>query len=135
MVAVYTSGFGLFFDFAGLFYVCFGDFKSDEIHLVHLQQTFLSRRFEKSFGNRWHMKFIFLVRDFVFMRMVMLIWQKNCLRIENMTSKCRLYRHAHADFWHGDNLVYRLRTLSWSIEAVVRCLGSEEKRSIKKRRT
>ena len=78
---MYTFGLELFFDFAG--YSMFALAISNLMESVApstLTNPFYQRDL-KEFWNRWHMSLSFWFRDFVFMRMVMVLTRKKVLKI------------------------------------------------------
>ncbi|CKN13450.1 transport protein DltB [Streptococcus pneumoniae] len=76
LAVMYTFGLELFFDFAG--YSMFALAISNLMGIrspINFNKPFLSRDL-KEFWNRWHMSLSFWFRDFVFMRMVMVLTRK-----------------------------------------------------------
>ena len=86
LAVMYTFGLELFFDFAG--YSMFALAISNLMGIrspINFNKPFLSRDL-KEFWNRWHMSLSFWFRDFVFMRMVMVLTRKKVFKNRNVTS-------------------------------------------------
>lgn len=104
---MYAYSFYLFFDFAG-----YSAFAIGFSHLLGIRtpenfnKPFISRNM-KDFWNRWHMTLSFWFRDYVYMRLIMLLSRKQVFRSKRLIS----YTGYTALFglmglWHGLELHY-----------------------------
>ena len=107
VAVMYTFGLDLFFDFAG--YSLFALAISNLMGIrspINFNKPFLSRDL-KEFWNRWHMSLSFWFRDFVFMRMVLLMTRKKLFKNRNMTSSVAyILNMLLMGFWHGITWFY-----------------------------
>ena len=88
---MYVYGFDLFFDFAG--YSMFA-LAASNLMGIKVQSTLivpLNPRDLKEFWNRWHMSLSFWFRDFVFMRLVMVLMRNKVFKSPDYHLKCCLY--------------------------------------------
>ena len=92
----------LFFDFAGYSMFALAISNLMGIHSpINFNKPFLSRDL-KEFWNRWHMSLSFWFRDFVFMRMVMVLTRKKVFKNRNVTSSVAyILNMLIMGFWHG----------------------------------
>lgn len=107
LAVMYTFGLELFFDFAG--YSMFALAISNLMGIrspINFNKPFLSRDL-KEFWNRWHMSLSFWFRDFVFMRMVMVLTRKKVFKNRNVTSSMAyIVNMLIMGFWHGVTWYY-----------------------------
>lgn len=72
---------------------------------VRLTSTNHFSRF-KGIWNRWHMSLSFWFRDFVFMRIVMVLMRNKVFKNRNVTSSGLFDQHDHHGLWHGVTWYY-----------------------------
>ena len=104
---MYVFGFDLFFDFAG--YSMFALAASNLMGIkspINFDKPFISRDL-KEFWNRWHMSLSFWFRDFVFMRLVMVLMRNKVFKNRNTTSNVAYVINMMVmGFWHGVTWYY-----------------------------
>ena len=136
MVAVmYTFGLELFFDFAG--YSMFAIAISNLMGIrspINFNKPFLSRDL-KEFWNRWHMSLSFWFRDFVFMRMVMVMTRKKLFKNRNVTSSVAyVLNMLLMGFWHGITWFYIVYGLFHGVGLVINDVWVRKKKTLNKER-
>jgi len=102
ILVMYTFGLDLFFDFAGysLFAVAISYIMGIKTP-VNFNKPFLAPNL-KEFWNRWHMSLSFWFRDYVFMRLVMVLMRHKVFKNRNTTSSAAyLFNMTLMGFWHG----------------------------------
>ena len=104
---MYVFGLDLFFDFAG--YSMFALAASNLMGIkspINFDKPFISRDL-KEFWNRWHMSLSFWFRDFVFMRLVMVLMRNKVFKNRNTTSNVAYVINMMViGFWHGVTWYY-----------------------------
>lgn len=104
---MYVYGFDLFFDFAG--YSMFALAVSNLMGIkspINFDKPFISRDM-KEFWNRWHMSLSFWFRDFVFMRLVIVLMRNKVFKNRNTTSNVAyIINMMVMGFWHGITWYY-----------------------------
>ena len=104
---MYVFGFDLFFDFAG--YSMFALAASNLMGIkspINFDKPFISRDL-KEFWNRWHMSLSFWFRDFVFMRLVMVLMRNKVFQSRITTSNVAyIINMLVMGFWHGVTWYY-----------------------------
>ena len=132
---MYAFGFDLFFDFAG--YTMFALAISSLMGIdspVNFDQPFKSRDL-KEFWNRWHMSLSFWFRDFVFMRMVMVLMRKKVFKNRNVTSGVAyIINMLIMGFWHGVTWYYIAYGLFHGLGLVINDAWLRKKKTINKER-
>ena len=104
---MYIFGLDLFFDFAGysMFAVAISHLMGIKSP-INFDKPFISRDL-KEFWNRWHMSLSFWFRDFVFMRLVMVLMRNKVFKNRNTTSAVAyLINMTIMGFWHGVTWYY-----------------------------
>ena len=132
---MYTFGLDLFFDFAG--YSMFALAISNLMGIrspVNFNKPFLSRDL-KEFWNRWHMSLSFWFRDFVFMRMVLVMTRKKLFKNRNVTSSVAyIINMLIMGFWHGVTWYYIVYGLFHGVGLVINDAWIRKKKTINKER-
>ena len=132
---MYAFGLDLFFDFAG--YSMFALAISYLMGIkspVNFDKPFLSRDL-KEFWNRWHMSLSFWFRDFVFMRLVMVLMRKKVFKNRNVTSSVAyLVNMLLMGFWHGVTWYYVTYGLFHGLGLVVNDAWLRKKKTLNKER-
>ena len=132
---MYTFGLDLFFDFAG--YSMFALAISNLMGIrspVNFNKPFLSRDL-KEFWNRWHMSLSFWFRDFVFMRMVLVMTRKKLFKNRNVTSSVAyIVNMLIMGFWHGVTWYYIVYGLFHGVGLVINDAWIRKKKTINKER-
>ena len=132
---MYTFGLDLFFDFAG--YSLFALAISNLMGIrspINFNKPFLSRDL-KEFWNRWHMSLSFWFRDFVFMRMVLLMTRKKLFKNRNVTSSVAyILNMLLMGFWHGITWFYIAYGLFHGIGLVMNDAWVRKKKTLNKER-
>ena len=132
---MYTFGLELFFDFAG--YSMFAIAISNLMGIrspINFNKPFLSRDL-KEFWNRWHMSLSFWFRDFVFMRMVMVMTRKKLFKNRNVTSSIAyILNMLLMGFWHGITWFYIAYGLFHGIGLVMNDAWVRKKKMLNKER-
>ena len=104
---MYVFGLDLFFDFAG--YSMFALAASNLMGIkspINFNLPFKSRDL-KEFWNRWHMSLSFWFRDFVFMRLVMVLMRNKVFQSRITTSNVAyIINMLVMGFWHGVTWYY-----------------------------
>ena len=132
---MYTFGLELFFDFAGysMFAIAISNLMG--IHSpINFNKPFLSRDL-KEFWNRWHMSLSFWFRDFVFMRMVMVMTRKKLFKNRNVTSSVAyILNMLLMGFWHGITWFYIVYGLFHGLGLVINDAWVRKKKTLNKER-
>lgn len=132
---MYTFGLELFFDFAG--YSMFAIAISNLMGIrspINFNKPFLSRDL-KEFWNRWHMSLSFWFRDFVFMRMVMVMTRKKLFKNRNVTSSVAyILNMLLMGFWHGITWFYIVYGLFHGLGLVINDAWVRKKKTLNKER-
>ena len=132
---MYTFGLELFFDFAG--YSMFALAISNLMGIrspINFNKPFLSRDL-KEFWNRWHMSLSFWFRDFVFMRMVMVLTRKKIFKNRNVTSSVAyIVNMLIMGFWHGVTWYYIAYGLFHGLGLVINDAWIRKKKTLNKER-
>jgi len=132
---MYTFGLELFFDFAG--YSMFAIAISNLMGIrspINFNKPFLSRDL-KEFWNRWHMSLSFWFRDFVFMRMVMVMTRKKLFKNRNVTSSVAyILNMLLMGFWHGITWFYIAYGLFHGLGLVINDAWVRKKKTLNKER-
>ena len=135
LAVMYTFGLELFFDFAG--YSMFALAISNLMGIrspINFNKPFLSRDL-KEFWNRWHMSLSFWFRDFVFMRMVMVLTRKKVFKNRNVTSSVAyIVNMLIMGFWHGVTWYYIAYGLFHGIGLVINDAWVRKKKTLNKER-
>ncbi len=135
LVVMYTFGLELFFDFAG--YSMFALAISNLMGIrspINFNKPFLSRDL-KEFWNRWHMSLSFWFRDFVFMRMVMVLTRKKVFKNRNVTSSVAyIVNMLIMGFWHGVTWYYIAYGLFHGLGLVINDAWIRKKKTLNKER-
>ena len=135
VAVMYAFGLELFFDFAG--YSMFALAISNLMGIrspINFNKPFLSRDL-KEFWNRWHMSLSFWFRDFVFMRMVMLMTRKKLFKNRNVTSSIAyILNMLLMGFWHGLTWFYIAYGLFHGIGLVINDAWVRKKKTLNKER-
>ena len=135
VAVMYTFGLELFFDFAG--YSMFALAISNLMGIrspINFNNPFLSRDL-KEFWNRWHMSLSFWFRDFVFMRMVMVMTRKKLFKNRNVTSSVAyILNMLLMGFWHGITWFYIAYGLFHGVGLVINDAWVRKKRTLNKER-
>lgn len=135
LAVMYTFGLELFFDFAG--YSMFALAISNLMGIrspINFNKPFLSRDL-KEFWNRWHMSLSFWFRDFVFMRMVMVLTRKKVFKNRNVTSSVAyVVNMLIMGFWHGVTWYYIAYGLFHGIGMVINDAWVRKKKTLNKER-
>ena len=135
VAVMYTFGLELFFDFAG--YSMFALAISNLMGIrspINFNKPFLSRDL-KEFWNRWHMSLSFWFRDFVFMRMVMLMTRKKLFKNRNVTSSIAyILNMLLMGFWHGLTWFYIAYGLFHGLGLVINDAWVRKKKRLNKER-
>ena len=132
---MYVFGLDLFFDFAG--YSMFALAISNLMGIkspINFDKPFLSRDL-KEFWNRWHMSLSFWFRDFVFMRLVMVLMRNKVFKNRNTTSSVAyLINMLIMGFWHGVTWYYIAYGLFHGAGLVVNDAWLRKKKTLNKER-
>ena len=89
----------------------------------------------KEFWNRWHMSLSFWFRDFVFMRLVMVLMRNKVFKNRNTTSSVAyLINMLVMGFWHGVTWYYIAYGLFHGLGLVVNDAWLRKKKTINKER-
>lgn len=132
---MYVFGLDLFFDFAG--YSMFALAISNLMGIKSPQnfdKPFLSRDL-KEFWNRWHMSLSFWFRDFVFMRLVMVLVRNKVFKNRNTTSSVAyIVNMLIMGFWHGVTWYYIAYGLFHGVGLVLNDAWLRKKKTINKER-
>ena len=135
VAVMYTFGLELFFDFAG--YSMFAIAISNLMGIrspINFNKPFLSRDL-KEFWNRWHMSLSFWFRDFVFMRLVMVMTRKKLFKNRNVTSSVAyILNMLLMGFWHGITWFYIAYGLFHGIGLVINDAWVRKKKTLNKER-
>ena len=135
VAVMYAFGLELFFDFAG--YSMFAMAISNLMGIrspINFNKPFLSRDL-KEFWNRWHMSLSFWFRDFVFMRMVMLMTRKKLFNNRNVTSSIAyILNMLLMGFWHGLTWFYIAYGLFHGLGLVINDAWVRKKKRLNKER-
>lgn len=135
VAVMYTFGLELFFDFAG--YSMFALAISNLMGIrspINFNKPFLSRDL-KEFWNRWHMSLSFWFRDFVFMRMVMVMTRKKLFKNRNVTSSVAyILNMLLMGFWHGITWFYIAYGLFHGVGLVINDAWVRKKKTLNKER-
>ena len=135
LAVMYTFGLELFFDFAG--YSMFALAISNLMGIrspINFNKPFLSRDL-KEFWNRWHMSLSFWFRDFVFMRMVMVLTRKKVFKNRNVTSSVAyIVNMLIMGFWHGVSWYYIAYGFFHGIGLVINDAWVRKKKTLNKER-
>ena len=135
LAVMYTFGLELFFDFAG--YSMFALAISSLMGIrspINFNKPFLSRDL-KEFWNRWHMSLSFWFRDFVFMRMVMVLTRKKVFKNRNVTSSVAyIVNMLIMGFWHGVTWYYIAYGLFHGLGLVINDAWIRKKKTLNKER-
>ncbi|MCW0952900.1 D-alanyl-lipoteichoic acid biosynthesis protein DltB [Weissella ceti] len=102
VLVMYLYGLNLFFDFAGysLFAISISYVMGVKTPM-NFNKPFLAPNV-KEFWNRWHMSLSFWFRDYVFMRLVMVLMRHKVFKNRNTTSSVAyLFNMTLMGFWHG----------------------------------
>lgn len=135
VAVMYTFGLELFFDFAGysMFALAISNLMGIR-SLINFNKPFLSRDL-KEFWNRWHMSLSFWFRDFVFMRMVMLMTRKKLFKNRNVTSSIAyILNMLLMGFWHGLTWFYIAYGLFHGLGLVINDAWVRKKKRLNKER-
>ena len=135
LAVMYTFGLELFFDFAGYSMFALAISNLMGIHSpINFNKPFLSRDL-KEFWNRWHMSLSFWFRDFVFMRMVMVLTRKKVFKNRNVTSSVAyILNMLIMGFWHGVTWYYIAYGLFHGIGLVINDAWVRKKKALNKER-
>ncbi|MGT2715259.1 D-alanyl-lipoteichoic acid biosynthesis protein DltB [Streptococcus respiraculi] len=132
---MYAFGLDLFFDFAG-----YSMFAVAISHLMGIKsphnfdKPFVSRDL-KEFWNRWHMSLSFWFRDFVFMRLVMVLMKNKVFKNRNTTSSVAyLMNMIIMGFWHGVTWYYIAYGLFHGLGLVINDAWIRKKKTLNKER-
>lgn len=132
---MYVFGLDLFFDFAG--YSMFALAISNLMGIkspVNFDKPFLSRDL-KEFWNRWHMSLSFWFRDFVFMRLVMVLMRNKVFKNRNTTSSVAyMVNMLIMGFWHGVTWYYIAYGLFHGLGLVINDAWLRKKKTLNKER-
>lgn len=132
---MYVFGLDLFFDFAG--YSMFALAISNLMGIkspVNFDKPFLSRDL-KEFWNRWHMSLSFWFRDFVFMRLVMVLMRNKVFKNRNTTSSVAyMVNMLIMGFWHGLTWYYIAYGLFHGLGLVINDAWLRKKKTLNKER-
>ncbi len=105
-----------------------------EILLPPLKNLALQRDL-KEFWNRWHMSLSFWFRDFVFMRMVMVMTRKKLFNNRNVTSSVAyILNMLLMGFWHGITWFYIAYGLFHGLGLVINDAWVRKKKTLNKER-
>lgn len=132
---MYVFGLDLFFDFAGysMFAVAISYLMGIKSP-INFDKPFLSRDL-KEFWNRWHMSLSFWFRDFVFMRIVMVLMRNKVFKNRNTTSSVAyLINMLIMGFWHGVTWYYIAYGLFHGAGLVVNDAWLRKKKTLNKER-
>ena len=132
---MYVFGLDLFFDFAGysMFAVAISYLMGIKSP-INFDKPFLSRDL-KEFWNRWHMSLSFWFRDFVFMRMVMVLTRKKVFKNRNVTSSVAyIVNMLIMGFWHGVTWYYIAYGLFHGLGLVINDAWIRKKKTLNKER-
>ncbi|RRG17641.1 D-alanyl-lipoteichoic acid biosynthesis protein DltB [Weissella viridescens] len=99
---MYSYGLYLFFDFAGysLFAIAISKLMGIDTP-INFNKPFMAKNL-KEFWNRWHMTLSFWFRDYVFMRLVLVLTRNKVFKNRNVTSGfAYMVDMLLMGFWHG----------------------------------
>ena len=132
---MYAYGLDLFFDFAG--YSLFALAVSNLMGIrspVNFDKPFISKDL-KEFWNRWHMSLSFWFRDFVFMRLVMVLMRNKVFKNRNLTSSVAyVFNMLLMGFWHGVTWYYITYGLFHGCGLVINDAWLRRKKTLNKNR-
>ena len=132
---MYVFGLDLFFDFAG--YSMFALAASNLMGIkspINFNLPFKSRDL-KEFWNRWHMSLSFWFRDFVFMRLVMVLMRNKVFQSRITTSNVAyIINMLVMGFWHGVTWYYVAYGLFHGLGLVINDAWLRKKKTINKER-
>ena len=135
VAVMYTFGLELFFDFAG--YSMFALAISNLMGIrspINFNKPFLSRDL-KEFWNRWHMSLSFWFRDFVFMRLVMVLMRNKVFQSRITTSNVAyIINMLVMGFWHGVTWYYVAYGLFHGLGLVINDAWLRKKKTLNKER-
>lgn len=132
---MYTFGLDLFFDFAGysMFALAISNFMGIRSP-INFNKPFISRDL-KEFWNRWHMSLSFWFRDFVFMRLVMLMMKKKVIKNRvTLSNVAYIINMLVMGFWHGVTWYYIAYGLFHGLGLVINDMWLNKKKAINKER-
>lgn len=132
---MYVFGLDLFFDFAGysMFAVAISYLMGIKSP-INFDKPFLSRDL-KEFWNRWHMSLSFWFRDFVFMRIVMVLMRNKVFKNRNVTSGVAyLINMTIMGFWHGVTWYYVAYGVFHGFGLIINDAWIRKKKTINKER-
>lgn len=132
---MYVFGLDLFFDFAGysMFAVAISYLMGIKSP-INFDKPFLSRDL-KEFWNRWHMSLSFWFRDFVFMRLVMVLMRNKVFQSRITTSNVAyIINMLVMGFWHGVTWYYVAYGLFHGLGLVINDAWLRKKKTINKER-
>lgn len=132
---MYAFGLDLFFDFAGysMFAVAISYLMGIDSPR-NFDKPFLSRDL-KEFWNRWHISLSFWFRDFVFMRLVMVLMRNKVFKNRNTTSSVAyLLNMLLMGLWHGVTWYYIAYGLFHGLGLVVNDAWIRKKKALNKER-
>ena len=132
---MYVFGLDLFFDFAG--YSMFALAASNLMGIkspINFNLPFKSRDL-KEFWNRWHMSLSFWFRDFVFMRLVMVLMRNKVFQSRITTSNVAyIINMLVMGFWHGVTWYYVAYGLFHGLGLVINDAWLRKKKTLNKER-
>lgn len=132
---MYAFGLDLFFDFAGysMFAVAISYLMGIDSPR-NFDKPFLSRDL-KEFWNRWHISLSFWFRDFVFMRLVMVLMRNKVFKNRNTTSSVAyLLNMLLMGLWHGVTWYYIAYGLFHGLGLVFNDAWIRKKKALNKER-
>lgn len=132
---MYVFGLDLFFDFAGysMFAVAISYLMGIKSP-INFDKPFLSRDL-KEFWNRWHMSLSFWFRDFIFMRIVMVLMRNKVFKNRNVTSGVAyLINMTIMGFWHGVTWYYVAYGVFHGFGLIINDAWIRKKKTINKER-
>ena len=132
---MYVFGLDLFFDFAGysMFAVAISYLMGIKSP-INFDKPFLSRDL-KEFWNRWHMSLSFWFRDFVFMRLVMVLMRNKVFQSRITTSNVAyIINMLVMGFWHGVTWYYVAYGLFHGLGLVINDAWLRKKKTLNKER-
>lgn len=132
---MYTFGLDLFFDFAGysMFALAISNFMGIRSP-INFNKPLISRDL-KEFWNRWHMSLSFWFRDFVFMRLVMLMMKKKVIKNRvTLSNVAYIINMLVMGFWHGVTWYYIAYGLFHGLGLVINDMWLNKKKAINKER-
>lgn len=132
---MYAFGLDLFFDFAGysMFALAISQLMGIESPR-NFDKPFLSHDL-KEFWNRWHISLSFWFRDFVFMRLVMVLMRNKVFKSRNTTSSVAyLLNMLLMGLWHGVTWYYIAYGLFHGLGLVINDAWIRKKKTLNKER-